>query len=301
MVAGDWPQWRGPQRDGRVYTLGIGSILTCYDLKSGRVHWRKDFRGKFTQPAPSCGTSMSPLLVDGLCVVHVGVDSKGELIALGAETGQPRWTYDGDGPGYSSPIVITHDGEQQIVTLASQYVVGVALKTGELRWRYPFRTTNTQNIATPVYYGGSLIVAGIGQPIMALRLSTGPGGVVEEAWSNGEVPLHMSSPVLVGDRLFGLSHRKSGHLFCLDAATGKTHWQSEGRFGENAALLHAGSLLIVLQNSGQLIFARTDAPGYQPIASYRVSSRPTWAHPAVVGQRILVKDTQTLLCWSLAP
>ena len=37
-----------------------------------------------------------------------------------------------------------------------------------------------------------------------------PAARSREAWSNGEVPLHMSSPVLVGDHLFGFSHRKCG-------------------------------------------------------------------------------------------
>ena len=50
----------------------------------------------------------------------------------------------------------------------------------------------------------------------------------------------MSTPVLEGRPLYGLSHRKKGQLFCLDAATGKTVWLSEGRQGDNAALVAAG-------------------------------------------------------------
>jgi len=46
--------------------------------------------------------------------------------------------------------------------------------------------------------------------------------------------------VLDGGRLYGLSHRKRGQFFCLDAATGKTAWLSDGRQGENAAMVAAG-------------------------------------------------------------
>lgn len=244
---------------------------------------------------------MSPLMVDGLCVVHVGVDSQGEMIALDAETGEPRWSFNGDGPSYSSPIVLSRRGERQLVALVSQAVVGLDLKTGMLVWRYPFRTTNTQNIVTPLDCGNLLIVGGIGQPTTALRVPWGAGERAETVWSSGEAPLHMSSPVVVNDRIFGFSQRKAGCLFSIDAATGETRWQSEGRLGENTALLRAGPWLVVLRNKGQLTFARTDASGYQPIAEYRVSPRQTWAHPILVGKRIVVKDTEALACWSIRP
>jgi outer membrane protein assembly factor BamB len=178
---------------GRVYTLGIGSILSCYDAKTGRALWRKDFQDQFPQPAPSCGTSMSPLVVDGLCIVHVGLDRKGALLAFDAATGQPRWSYDGDGPGYSSPILAGVRGQPQLVTLVSQAVAGFSVADGRLLWRMPFRTTNTQNIVTPVATKDTIIVGGIGQPLLALRSSKEPEQDAEIVWSNSEVPQRGSS------------------------------------------------------------------------------------------------------------
>jgi outer membrane protein assembly factor BamB len=123
----------------------------------------------------------------------------------------------------------------------------------------------------------------------------------EIVWSNSEVPLHMSSPVLVGNLLFGLSHRNSGCLFCLDATTGKLCWQTEGRFAQNAALVQAGSVLAVLKSQGELVFIAPSATEYGLLAAYRVSEEATWAHPTLVGNRILVKDLRTLTCWFLEP
>jgi len=45
---------------------------------------------------------------------------------------------------------------------------------------------------------------------------------VERIWENTAASLHMSTPVLLDGKVYGLSRMKSGHLFCLDASTGET-------------------------------------------------------------------------------
>src|SRR5947209_395435 len=52
---------------GRVFTLGVGGVLSCFDAKTGKLLWRKD-----PKQYPVYGASTSPLVVDGLCVVHLG-------------------------------------------------------------------------------------------------------------------------------------------------------------------------------------------------------------------------------------
>ena len=45
---------------------------------------------------------------------------------------------------------------------------------------------------------------------------------VEVVWETTEVSMDLSNPVLLGDTLFGLSHRSSGQFFALDAGNGDT-------------------------------------------------------------------------------
>ncbi len=286
---------------GRLYTLGIGSILSCFDLRTGELYWRKEFSPHFEKPAPSCGTAMSPLIVDGLCIVHVGVDAKGEMIAFDAKTGSQRWTYDGDGPGYGSPILATLNGKRQIVSPVSKFIVGLSVEDGTLIWRHPFPTRSSQNIVTPVVDGERLITGGIGQTTVALRLlGDVPAPKIETVWKNPNASLHMSSPVLADDRLFGLANRKKGQLFCLNAESGETIWTSEGNFAKNATLLLGDGHLIVLSSDGNLVFVKSDSEAYEPVASYKVSEARTWAHPLVSGSRIIIKDESVLTCWTLA-
>jgi hypothetical protein len=54
-----------------------------------------------------------------------------------------------------------------------------------------------------------------------------------------------------------------------------------------------------LTNEANLIVARSSAKAFEPIAKYAVAESPTWAHPVVIGKKILIKDASTLALWSL--
>ena len=48
--------------NGRLYTLGITEILSCYDIVVGKLIWRKDFSDQFKKTSPDFGTAMSPVV-----------------------------------------------------------------------------------------------------------------------------------------------------------------------------------------------------------------------------------------------
>ena len=50
-------------------------------------------------------TAMSPLVDRGLVIVHVGGHNDGALTAFDAASGDVKWSWNGDGPAYGSPIV----------------------------------------------------------------------------------------------------------------------------------------------------------------------------------------------------
>lgn len=286
---------------GKLYTLGIGSILSCFESKTGKLLWRKTFEGRFPKPAPSCGTSMSPLVEGDLLIVHVGLDRRGAMLALDADTGEQRWQYDGDGPGYGSPIVASLAGRRQIVAPVSKFIAGIDVDSGEVLWREPFPTYSTQDVITPTQHGDTIITGGIGQPTVALGLDRENGAItVKRIWENKAVAMHMSSPVVLDGKLFGLSSMKAGHLFCVDPNSGETLWQGEGRLAKNAAILAVGDLLAVLTSDGRLLFIRPTPTGFDRLAEYAVEQNGrTWAHPVLLGKRILIKGDKKLVCWSL--
>lgn len=281
--------------NNKLYTFGISGVLSCYETATGKVVWRKEFSNQFKATSPYFGSATSPLVHNGLVIVHVGGHDSGALTAFDAETGDVKWSWSGDGPGYASPIVFESGGTTQIVTQTQKSIAGFSAASGGLLWQIPFETEYVQNIVTPVAYKQTLILSGLDKGTMAIRvIKRGNKWETERVWQNADVSMYMNSPVLSGDYLVGLSHKRKGQFFCLDARTGKTLWTTNGREGDNAAILAAGQFLFLLTDGAELIVARSDPKQYEVLKKYSVADSPTWAHPVVVGNRVLIKDASSL-------
>jgi outer membrane protein assembly factor BamB len=295
MAHGKGPKSTPVVEGGRICTLGISGILSCLDAATGRVLWRKEFAAQFKETSPLYGAAMSPVIDRGRLIAHVGGSGQGALMAFDPATGDVLWAWKGDGPSYSSPVVAEPAGVRQVVTFTESYLVGVSAEKGELLWKLPFTTSWVQNAVTPIVHGDLVIYSGLDHPVKAARVvRKGAAFAAEPAWENAEVASYLSSPVLVGGRLCGLSHRRRGQFFCLDAATGKTLWLSEGRQGENAALVTGGGLLYALTTDSELVIADPAAASFGVLRRYDVAESPTWAHPVVLPDGVLVKDAETL-------
>jgi outer membrane protein assembly factor BamB len=284
---------------GRVYSFGISGILTCRDAETGKRLWQKEFSKQYPATSPLYGVAMSPLIEAERCIVHVGGHDKGALMALDAKTGETLWSWPDDGPAYASPIVVTLDDVRQVVTQSQKACVGVKFDDGKLLWKIPFQTEYDQNAVTPLEHEGSLIVSGYNKGIDRYRIERNDGQWETDAtWENKEVSLYLSSPVADGETLFGFSHRHKGELFAVNLTTGKTLWTSDGRLGDNASLVETGNVLWALTTGAELIAFKASEREFEPLAQYKVADTPTWAHPVVFSDGVLVKDETKLIRWS---
>lgn len=286
--------------NGKLYTFGIGGVLSCYDTATGKVVWRHDSGQTYKDPAPSFGQSMSPLVDRGLVIVHLGGHNSGALTAFDANSGAVKWQWADDGPGDASPIVVDIGGTRQIITQSQDNIISIWPENGGLLWKIPFTTEYEQNIVTPVQYKDTLIFSGINKGVFAIRPKYAGGQwTTEQVWKNDQVGMYMNSPILSGNLLFGLSHKNKGQFFCLDAATGKTYWLGDGRQGESAAMVVAGTTMFWLTNDGELIVTRIASNKVEPLKRYKVADSETWAHPVIIGHRMLIKDHSSLALLSL--
>ena len=148
--------------------------------------------------------------------------------------------------------------------------------------------------------GNTVIIAGYQNPTAAFRLiKKGDQWTTENAWENTGVSLYMSNGVLVGDALFGLSHRNRGQYFLLDAKSGKTIWTGMPRQAENAAIVRGGNVVFSLEDDAELMVGRINANAFQELKRYTVANGATWAQPVISGNRVFVKDVSSLALWTM--
>jgi outer membrane protein assembly factor BamB len=211
-------------------------------------------------------------------------------------TGNPKWRWSEEGPEYASPVLLTVEGTKQIVTMTEKSVVGVGVTDGKLLWQLPFvPQRRAYNAATPIVDGQTVIYTGAGRGTKAVKIEKqGDGFAARELWSNPELAPQYNTPVLQDGLLFGLSN--SGLFFCLNAQTGQTAWVDEtprdrGGFGP---LVNAGSVLLALPSSAELIAFKPSDKKYEELARIKVAEGSTYAFPVIAGNRVYVKDQDSL-------
>ena len=283
---------------GKLVALGAAGTLSCLDAATGKVVWRKDDTG----PLPRFFTSSSPVVVDGLCVVQLGGENAGSIAAFDLTSGAEKWKWAGDGTAYASPAVVTVDGLTAVVAVTAKNVVAVGATDGKLLWQTSFEVGGRRgyNAASPLVDGSTVIYTGSDRGTKAVKLSKqGDKLAGAELWANKDVSAQFGSPVLHGGLVFGVN--AADNLFCLDARTGKTAWteQVKGRRGYGN-VVDVGPAMLSLTPSAQLVVFEPSDKEFRQLASYKVSdSESTYAYPVAAGNRVFIKDKESLTLWTV--
>jgi outer membrane protein assembly factor BamB len=271
---------------GKVCTLGVGGVLSCLDAATGKVVWRKD-----TQAWPRFFTASSPIIVDGMCITHLGGQGNGAITAFDLASGEEKWKWAGEGPSYGSPVLATIEGTKQLVTLTERSLVGIGVADGKLLWQEPF-SAGRYNTSTPIVEGPTVICSG-----RAFKIEKqGDSFAARELWKS-ESPAPFNTPVLKDGLLFGLSGRRN--FFCMNAQTGEVLWTDSTARGECGAVLDAGAVLLALTSDSELVAFQPSNKAYAELARIKVADTPTWAYPIIAENRVFVKDRDSVTLWTL--
>lgn len=277
--------------DGKIVTFGVTGILSCLDAATGKVIWRKD---NPSNEVPQFFTAMSPLIVEGMCIAHLGTQNKGEVVSLDLATGAEKWKWTGDGPAYASPSLMIMDGKKHIIVQTEKNLIAVNLVDGKLLWQIPSQPQQRfYNCPSPYINGRTIYFTGQGNGIKAIQVSMEGGKYVpKEIWNNTEVGAKWNTPVLKDGFLYGFSDQK--RIYCLDAATGKTVWIDNAVNSDFATIIDCGSVLMGLPSTGNLLVFKPDTRQYTEITRYKVAETPVYAFPVVAGKMIYIKDAESL-------
>jgi outer membrane protein assembly factor BamB len=282
--------------DGKIVTFGVTGILSCLDAATGKVVWRKENPGN---EVPQFFTAMSPLIAEGVCIVHLGTQNKGEVMALDLATGAVKWKWSGDGPSYASPSLMTIDGKKHVIVQTEKNLISVNLTDGKLLWQVPTPVQQRfYNCPSPYINGQIIYYTGQGTGIKAIQVSgEGDKYSTKELWNNTEAGAKWNTPVLKEGFLYGFTDQK--RIYCLDASTGKTAWIDNTVNSDFATIIDCGTVIIGLPSTANLLVFKPDNKKYSEIARYKVSETPIYAFPVVAGNMIYIKDAESLIQYKL--
>ena len=282
--------------DGKIVTFGVSGILTCLDAATGKVLWKKE---NPENAVPQFFTGMSPLIADGLCIVHLGTKDKGQVVALNLATGSEKWKWEGDGPSYASPSLMTSGKDKNVVVQTEKSLMALSLADGKLLWQVPTPVQQRFYNCTSPYINGDIIYyTGQGSGTKAIQvMKQGDKYVTKELWSNPEIGAKWNTPVLKDGFLYGFTDQR--RIYCIDASTGKTAWYDTTVNSDFATIVDCGPVIIGLPSTGNLIVMKPDPKAYTEMAKYKVAETPVYAFPVISGNAIYVKESENLLMYTL--
>ncbi len=281
--------------EGKVVTLGVNGVVSCFDATTGKLVWRNT---EFTS-VPQFFTGTSPVISEGTCVLYLGGTKAGQVVAFSLANGSIKWKTAVDGPAYGSPVLITIEGTKQIVLQGETKLVGVAFADGKLLWEVltPVGTGRANNAASPVADGARIYYTGLNNGVNAIEIKKqGTAFVPGKLWTNAELSTAYNTPVLKDGFLYGLSNQNK--LFCINASTGATAWVDAAAHQNFGSIVDAGSVLVALSSTSNLVVYRPSGTGYSQLAMIKVADTPVYAHPVLSGNRIFVKDNESLTMYT---
>lgn len=285
--------------DGGVYLYGAFGTLTCVEVESGRIVWRRELQREFpsSEELP-WGLASSPLVIDGRLIVLPG-GSGATLVALDPATGKTLWQSPGDGPAFASFVPAVFGGRKQLIGYDRTSLGGWDPKTGERLWKLVPPQADDFNVPTPLVIGDRLIVSSENNGTRLYRFDL-DGRIVPRAEAEHfDLAPDTHTPVMAGNRVFGVW----GRLYCLDAAAGlkEIYTADDDAFGNYTSIIATDERLLVTTQNGELLLLDARADRFQMISRLRIFDNETgvYAHPALVGDRLYVRGSDQIVCLKL--
>ena len=272
----------------RVY-LHFGSHGTACITRSGEIVWKTQELKYYHRHGPGG----SPVVYGDLLIVSCDGYDIQFVVALDKRTGKIRWKSPRKGyQAYTTPLTIQVQGKDQLISPGAHRAVAYEPLTGKEIWSVRYGE-GYSNVPRPVFgHGLVFICSGFEQAILLAVRPDGRGDVTDShvAWSlKRAVPL-TPSPLLVGEELYLVSD--NGIASCLDAKTGKAHWQQRLGGNHSASPIFADGRIYFLNEEGESVVL---APGkeFKKLSTNQLDGQ-TLASMAVSGNAIFIRSASHL-------
>ncbi len=298
-----------PVTDGeRVIASFASGGLVCYDL-NGTELWRRDLGLQ----RHIWGNGASPIIHGDLCILNFGPGERTFLIALDKRTGRTIWQVDEPGgqsgeklPGggkpdwigsWSTPIVVTVNGREELIHAWPKRVVALAPQTGKELWTC--QGLNALVYTSPLYSDGMVVAMGgfMGASLAVKADGSGDVTATHRLWQHPKTKQRIGSGVITGNYIYILND--PGVAECFELRTGKLVWEERlkgpaAKSDSWSSMLLAEDKLYVVNQGGDS-FVLKASPKFEVLATNSIPET-TMASLAMSNGEIFIRTHKNLWC-----
>lgn len=293
---GDWIR-ATPAFDGKtLFVGGMEELLVALDAATGKEKWRVDFPKRFSVPKPDFGFSSSPML-DGDSLI---VQAANSVIRIDKNSGEVQWRALAKQAGimesgaFSSPVIATLNGRRQLLVQSRTNLYGLDPANGAILWQQDVPNYRGMNILMPTVWGNKIFTSSYRMDSYLFEI-TANGDKLEskEVWRN-KAKGYMSTPILLNG--YAYLHLGNQRFTCIDLRNGETKWTTEP-FGTYWSMAVRDGKILALDERGQLLLIKANPEKFELLATREISNSPTWAHIAVAGNEIFVRELNAITAY----
>ncbi|MCL4176881.1 MAG: PQQ-binding-like beta-propeller repeat protein [Verrucomicrobia bacterium] len=284
-----------------IVAIGPKCHVLCLDAITGELKWGIDMVRQFGATIPPWYTGQCPLIENDLVILAPG-GPQALLAAVKLYTGELVWTTPnprGWKMTHASLMAGELAGQRTFVYCASGGVAGVD-PNGSLLWDTADWKISIATVPSPLLLSPDrvFLTGGYNAGSMMLQIDNQDGKFSPRTLFRLDPKVFgatQHSPILYKSHIYGV--HPDGEFVCLDQ-DGKTLWSSgrDQRFGLGPFLI-ANDLIFALNDSGLLSLISASPDRFQLLGQTKVlTGRESWGPLALAGDRLLVRDLQTLAC-----
>jgi outer membrane protein assembly factor BamB len=240
-----------PLTDGQRIYVHFGHDGTAALDLDGKILWTQTS----LKYKPVHGNGGMPVLVDDLLVFSCDGGDKQFVVALDKSSGKVAWQTKRDADAgkkfsFSTGLLITVNGQKQVVLPGAGAVCAYDAKDGKEIWRVNYGDGYSVVPRPVAGHGMVFLSSGYDSPKLYAIRTDGTGTVSKShvAWTLDKGAPLTPSPLLVGDEVYVISDQ--GIASCLDAKTGKLHWQERVGGAHSSSPIFADGKIYFLSEQG---------------------------------------------------
>lgn len=301
---GTGPRGTPTVADGRLLTIGITGVLSCYDIQAGKLQWRVNPYEELEAQLPGFGVCSSPVVAEKRVILPVG-GAESAIVAYDTETGKLAWKALDEPAASASPIVIVRGAgetaQTEVVVQTTLRLVGLSPVDGAIHWEHPLVFQPSGVSPTPLAVGNLLVCTTQDTGTLTLELPQAIGAPPQVKWWHQDLASYFSTGtidprgrvLLVTNQTMPLPR---ADVRCYDLNEGKEIWHKTGLgYFHVGLILLSDQKLLLLDDAGNLVLAESGPENYKELAKAKVC-RGTFCNPLLSNGRVFVRDSQEVIC-----
>lgn len=258
-----------------VNFLNAGAIYTTALDRQGKRLWQT----KVSDYVLHQGFGSSPAVYESLVIVSADNKGTGAIVGLERATGKEVWRHERPKlPNYTSPIILTIGGRDQVLLTGCDLVTSLDPLTGKTLWEVEGSTTEC--VTSTVTDGARIFTSG-GYPKNHLSavLADGSGKLT---WENN-TRVYVPSMLVRDGHLYAILD--AGVAMCWNSATGEEVWKGRlgGTFSSSPVLV--GEHILATNEAGRTYVFKATPAAFELVGENQLGTE-VFATPTVCGGRI---------------